>query len=290
MKIVTCYSGMEDITSKEVSGKKVAPGRVQFEKDVEIKSGIDVYELISKFKFKDLQDIIKNLEKINIPKEKTLSIECSRKGNHNFQSTTIIKELSKLLREKDILIDYKNNDKIIYIDIIDDLCFIGYLLKRNLNKREYRVKRHQMSIDCSLAYSLVQLLNPQKNKTLYVPNCKDAVIAIEAKLSSLNVSCFDTNPNNLRNARINSQMASADLDFKELNVCDYLLTYFPSPSKSVSNNLALRLLNKIKEIRFKKAVLISHSNWLKSNLDNYKIKERKISNKGNKFFIYLINT
>ena len=64
MNIATCIEGLEDICAKEVKGRKILPGRIEFKgKVLDFKSVINVYSLIKKFKFKSKDDIVNKIKK-----------------------------------------------------------------------------------------------------------------------------------------------------------------------------------------------------------------------------------
>ena len=238
MNIATCIEGLEDICIKEVKGKKIFPARVKFEGKVkDLKSCIHVYKLIKKFKIKKIEDIIKSIKKY--PIKGKFRVICERKGEHKFNSFEVQGRLAKHLTTLGFEPDLKKPDTIVFVDIIDDNCLIGILLKENLQKRDYRFKLTAENINANLAYALLSLVKCNKKSTIVDPFCRDGVICIEAARLGAKVYGFHTNT---RNARINSKIAKVNVDLsnKELDWLDTnfskktvtIISYIPSHSKN----------------------------------------------------------
>src|SRR3989338_5578495 len=138
MNIATCIPGLEDITVKEVKGKKIFPGRVSFSGKVkDFSSVISIYSLVKEFEFNKLDDFCKKIIDLKLKIDKSFKVVCNRQGNHNFNSSDVQKEIGIPLLKQGFQLDFKNPNTIIYVDIIDSKCFIGYLEKENLSKRYY---------------------------------------------------------------------------------------------------------------------------------------------------------
>ncbi|MCX6712008.1 MAG: THUMP domain-containing protein [Candidatus Woesearchaeota archaeon] len=243
-------NGIEDVASKEVKGKKVLNGRVLFKKELKNYRCLDiVYKLIYKFEFDDFEDLIKKLIKIKFKIKDSFKVECNRKGQHNFKSVDITKELNDFLIKKGYNLDYKNPKTIVYVDIVDNNCLVGYLLKYNLHKRDYRIKINNQSINACLAYALLELSDYKKTDILVDPFCKDGVICIEAALlKGKKIYGMDENKNNIRNAKINSQLAKVKIDFSNYDI-EWLSTKFKKKSVKIVTNLFISIRNEQEYIR-----------------------------------------
>ena len=238
MFVSVTINGIEDITSKEVKGKKILDRRVLFKKELKNYRSLDiVYKLIDKFEFSDFEDLIDKLTKIKFKIKSPFKVECNREGQHNFKSVDIQKELNDFFTKKGYKLDYKNPKNIIYIDIINNNCVAGLLLKENLHKRDYRIKINNQSINACLAYALLKLSDYKKDDILVDPFCKDGVICIEAALlKGKKIYGLDENKNNIRNAKINAQLAKVKINFSICGI-DWLSTKFKKNSVKIITNL-----------------------------------------------------
>lgn len=238
MFICITINGVEDISAKEVKGKKILEKRVLFKKELKDYKSIDiVYKLIDKFEFSNFEDLIEKLIEIKFKIKDSFKVECNREGVHNFKSVDVQKEINEFLIKKGYKLDYKNAKTVIYIDIFDNNCLVGYLIKGNLHKRFYRIKINNQSINACLAYILLKLSNYKKNDILVDPFCKDGVICIEAALlRGKKIYGFDENKNSIRNARINAQLAKVKINFSICGI-DWLSTKFKKNSVKIITNL-----------------------------------------------------
>ena len=238
MHIATCIERLEDICAKEVKGKKIFPGRVQFDGKVkDFKSVIHVYKLIKKFKFKKIEDIVGQIKKY--PIKGKFRVVCERKGEHGFNSFEVQGKLAKHLVSLGFEPDIKKPETTVFVDIIDDNCLIGILIKENIHKREYRLKLTAENINANLAYALLSLVKCNKKSVIVDPFCRDGVICIEAARLGAKVYGFHQNT---RNARINAKIAKVEIDLsnKELDWLDTnfskksvtIVSYIPSHSKN----------------------------------------------------------
>ncbi|MEK6826041.1 MAG: hypothetical protein AABX90_00255 [Nanoarchaeota archaeon] len=241
-KIATCIKGLEDIAAKELKGKKVCPGRVSFLSLAKNHKTVNnVYELFKKFNFKELEDIAKKVEKFEINKK--ITVLCTREGTHNFKSVDVANAVSQKLREIGFITDFKDFKETLIIDVVNNICFIGKLIKRNLCKRDYRVKLAPGTINACLAASVLKLIELKKGEAFLDPLCKDGIIAIEASYITNKVYGFGLD---VYAAKINAKIAKKkinfgnyDLDwlsikFKESSI-DKIATYLPTPSKRRQN-------------------------------------------------------
>ncbi len=228
MYIAKAIQGLEDIAADEVKGEVILPQTVLFKKQKkEYRTISVVYELMKRFTFSSSEDVVKEIASLNnkLEKKKRYQLVCSRKGDHPFKSMDIVKEAGMMLREKGLTVDYKDYEKTVYIDVIDNNCLIGILLKDNLCKRPYRIKHNNKSISACIAAALIKIAGAKKTDTILDPFCKDAIIPIEAcKQKIKNVHAIDSLKNNIRNAAINCKFAKTNIMPKcyEINWLDTL--------------------------------------------------------------------
>lgn len=278
--IAHTVQGIEDVAIKEIEeltkakAKQVLPSRLLFEcseKSVNeliyiTRSLTKVCLLLSKFRFKTSEDIETELKKIKFPIKGTFAAKCERKGNHLFDSHEIEVLIGNAV-PKGFEVDLQNPNTIIYADIFDDNCFVGIeLTRKELQKRDYRIKAHPQSVNPCVAYAMVRLSGWKKSETLLDPFCRDGVIAIEAALYACNVprgffsnegkiesidkkikkdelkvNAYDAQMPNVRSAEINAKLAAinkqinfsrTELDWLETkfkkNSVDKIVTSLPS--------------------------------------------------------------
>ena len=199
--IGACINGLEEISIMEIkeisnlnSSVKI-PGRVEidYKNEDDLKKIVyaarsinRVYTLLKEFSFKDRNDFKKNIKDLKFKlKGKTFAVRCFRKGNHDFNSQWVEKEIGLLVNKK---VDLENPNTLIYAEVIDDSCFIGIdLTGINLCKRDYRIRTVSDSINSCLAYCLVRLSGFEGKERLLDAFCKDGSIPIEAALFAMNI-------------------------------------------------------------------------------------------------------
>lgn len=283
--IAVTIKGIEDICAKEIKkilgseGKKVCSGRVLFDSDnVEklVRRGRSierVYYLLNKLKFKKFEEIIDKAREIDFSKciGKSFMVKCNREGEHDFKSIDIEKDVGEIIFERGYKVDLKNPETIVYVDIVNDYCFIGVLLTPNkLSKREYRIRINNQSVNACLAYSLLEICGWDKNKSLFDPFCKDGVIVIEAALcGGKEVYGYDSNPNNVKNAEINAKLASVKVEFKIKDEVDCIVTNPPF----ISKNRGKREIEEVYKEFFCKAEAILKGRMVIINPDIKSLKE-----------------
>lgn len=218
--IATTVTGIEDVAENELKGKTVAPGRVRFSNLADnLRSAHRVIELLDDFTFSSFDELREKAGKVKFDFKGTFKIQCKREGEHGFRSPDVGKAVGAFLQSKGFASSFKDPKNVVVIDIVQNRCFVGMLVKENFCRRDYRVRFNNQSIHSCVAYALVKLSGIKKNETLLDPFCKDGVIAIEAYLSGVKkVEAFDSNKNNVRNANINAAMAKAPLKFKQYDV------------------------------------------------------------------------
>ena len=246
--IAVCLNGIEEVTEKEIKGKKIFPGRVEFNGKIkEFRSVNKIYKLLKRFQFKEKEDILKEFKKLKIKIKKRFKIDCDREGKHDFKSVDVEKLIGVYLQKKSFELDFKEPETIIFIDILYNDCLIGLLVKDELQKRDYRVKLNPDTLNPCLAFTALKLCDYKKGDILVDPSCRDGIIAIEAALMKKGkVYGFDKNT---RNARINAKVAKVNIDLSH-NEVDWLDTTFKKNAVKVVSYLpSISKRNKEDDIR-----------------------------------------
>ena len=244
--IATTLEGLEPITEKEVKGKTILPGKVKCTSLPKSTNTIEqLYELLDHITFKSLEDITNNLKILSKLKEKTYNLVCNREGKHSFKSIDVQIKVAEVLRKNKIVVDFKIKDPTLYIDIKDKDCLVGILIKKDCQKRMYRVKLVADTLPPLIAHAAVLCAKLKKQETLLDPFTTDGIIGIEAALVK-DVKVFGFGKNT-RNARINAKVAKVNLELGEYDL-DWLdtkfdkksctiITYLPSPSKTKAESM-----------------------------------------------------
>ncbi|MDD5331791.1 MAG: hypothetical protein PHE43_03140 [Candidatus Nanoarchaeia archaeon] len=225
--ILETLPGLESSLEKETKGKIIAPCLIE-SKTKNSKIAYVISELIEKIKFKDEQDLLNQINKIEFKIEKDFFVNCKDKE--------LAKKVGEIIFSKGFKANPKT-EKIIYIYLDKNLAILVYLLVQNNEKRDYRFKRHNQSIDSCIANALIQESEIKENNSLIDPFCKDSVIPIEAFNHNIKMIYSFDNENNIRNSRINSKLAKAKINLEEKNIkditqkADFCLTTLPIISK-----------------------------------------------------------
>lgn len=239
--IAVTLTGIEDVTSEEIKGiikvktKKITDGRILFEtktlKPLEKARTITkLYQYITHFTFKNEEDIYKKAKKLKMPIKKNFAVRCYREGEHDFKSKNVEYGLGEIIFERGNKVNLEKPTTTVYVEIIQDTCIIGILYKKDMQKRKYKVRLNPASINASLAAAMIRLAETKPQHVLVDPFCKDGVIIIEAALMGVKkVYGLDESMNNVRNARINSQMAKVNISINKTEV-DWLDTKFEKQS------------------------------------------------------------
>ncbi|MBI2667224.1 hypothetical protein HYX17_00465 [Candidatus Woesearchaeota archaeon] len=306
--IVRTIKGLEEITIREIkekykyNAKKITKGVVYFEaKEVkELRSINSIYELISRFKFKNKTDILKEIKKLEFKIEEDFVVRCNREGNHKFNSLEIEKSIGEIIYKEGNNVNL-NSKNIIYVDIVDNYCFVGKLIGRDLCKRNYKLRISQDSVNGCLAYSLLMLADYKQEDVLVDPLCKDGTILIEAGLiKGKKIYGFDNNLYNIKNSEVNSRLAKlkinlikADLSwletkFKKNSVNKIVTTIFVHKrNKDDSIKEIKELLHYSKNILKNKLVILSNID-LEKYSNNFKLKDKYNINIGDNLYkIYI---
>jgi putative N6-adenine-specific DNA methylase len=194
--------GIEDVASQEIkeflkiSSKKVLDGRLLFkakEEDAEklvyfSKSLVRVYLLVSRFKFKSLNDILDKTKKLKFDIEAPFVVRCGRHGKQDFASKDVERSIGEIIHEQGFPLDLDSPKTTVYIDIFDNECLIGIDLSiKPMHKRDYRIKVHNQSPNACVAYAMVRLSGYTPKLSLLDPFCKDGIIPIEAASFAANI-------------------------------------------------------------------------------------------------------
>jgi len=297
VKIGVCIRGLENIAAEEVKGKKVAKGRVSFEGDIKnFKSIKLVYDLIDSFIFKTKLELVRNISK-KLEFKGSFRVLCNREGEHKFDSGWVMSKLHNKIENDYRVVKYKDPERIIYVDIVEDKCLFGVLIKKDMYKRNYRVKLRGSTVHPCVAYSMLKLIDLKSKETFLEPRCGDGVIAIEAALLGAEVTALDRN---IRDVRINAKIAKVELDLQEgkldtLNKkkFDKIATYLPSVSKIKREGMISGIYEEFflimkKILKGRMAILVEKKKLVKKFSSDFKLlEERKIS-VGNSGYYILI--
>ena len=239
-----CFKGLEDFVSKFVKGKSVNKGRVKFSDLKDIKFFDSVYEFIDEFEFSNFEDLIEKLKTVKVEIKGSFLVKCNREGEHDFRSLEVEREFGEYLFNKGFKVDLKNPETIVFVDIINNKCYLGVLKFFNLGKRDYRVKLNNQGINGCLAYTILKIADVRKNEILIDPFCKDGTICIEAKLMDIKkVYGLDFNKNNVVASKLNSKVANANIEFIEGDV-SWLSTKFKNKEVRIVTSLPFSSVNK----------------------------------------------
>ena len=110
----------------------------------------------------------------------SFAVECTRKGNHEFNSHDFEMAACRLLGKN---ADFKSPKARFYCSIDGDLGYFGIdVAGFDLSKRDYRIFGHSSDLKATAAYSLVRLAGYDLSKILADPFSRSGAIAIEAAL------------------------------------------------------------------------------------------------------------
>lgn len=149
--------------------------------------------IFSNFKFKELNDIKKEIDKIDfskwLDKDKSFRVSCKIIEN-NISSQEINSEVGAFvihaIKKKNNYnqkVDLDNPDLIFFVYIFKDNCYLGIdFADFSLHKRSYKIFNHPRSLRGTIAYSLVRIADLDKKQLLIDPFCGSGEIPIEAAL------------------------------------------------------------------------------------------------------------
>lgn len=211
--IAKTIAGIEKIAAKETGGKSIAPKTIELKDQPKQQRTITtIYAKEFDCTFSTFEDLQEKLQKAKFKIEGSCQIVCNREGEHGFRSVDVAQALSEHLRKEGITTTYANPTTTIYVDIMSDHCYAGRLIAKDLQRRSYRVRHNNQSINACIAAAMVLTAKPKKEEVILDPFCKDAVISIEAWMQGYKkVRAYDASRNNVRNAGINCKMAKTDI-------------------------------------------------------------------------------
>ncbi len=207
--VAVTIAGLEDITRMELSeiigadSEVALPSRVLFSVEDEndlaefvyrARSIIKSYLLVAKFKFVDRNDVVEKISNIKISYLKdSFVVRCERVGLHDFNSLEVEKAIGELIkRDYKIRADLDNPKTIVFIDIIDNDCFVGIDFSGiRISRRYYRIKLLSSSINPVVAYSMLRYSGINENDFILDVFCRSGEIPIEAALFLNNIpNCY----------------------------------------------------------------------------------------------------
>ncbi len=232
-----CVKGLEDYVAEFIKGVKLDDGRIKFNSLKDINYFDYVYELFESFKFSDFEDLLDKLKKIEISIKGSFRVKCKREGDHEFRSLEVERQFGEFLFDKGFKVDLKNPENIVFVDIVNNRCYVGLLKFSDLSRRDYRVKVNKQSIDGCVAYTILKIGNLKTSDVFVDPFCKDGTICIEASLSGCkNVFGLDSITSNVLASRLNTKIANANIEFIEGD-CGWLSTKFKEKEVKILTSL-----------------------------------------------------
>ncbi|MAG52477.1 MAG: hypothetical protein CMH62_00770 [Nanoarchaeota archaeon] len=257
---VTCFPGSEEIVEKEIKGTKHKGFLTTTKKPSEsLKSIIRAGIYLKYFNFKDIKEYKKQIKDIKFPKiENTFAVYCERFGNHKFSSKDIEVETATKIKGK---VDLETPETLIYVLIKNKECLIGVdLYKKNLDKRNYRIKPHPNALNSSIAFIALKFSNFTKNKNLLDPFCGSGIISIEAaSLGAKEVYATDNQYYCTSSTNINSKIAKVQIKTFQIPILelkkqfkkyffDFIITDPP-----IATVYGLRAIKPVYDLFFKQA-------------------------------------
>jgi len=244
--VASSIKGLEFITEKESSGKKICDTKIMYSSKKDLKSAFYSYQLFDHFKFKDLDDLVKKVKKLNIKFKGKFKINCIRTGKHKFSSYDVKCDVGELFENG---VDLTNPDFTLVIDIFDDYCFIGKNFVEY--KRDYKIRSSPDSFSSVLAYCLLFVGKFTKTKKILDPICRDGIILLEAAENGCK-NLYGLNED-IKNAKINAKIKKYNLNLEpaaldwidtkfDENFFDLILTKLPSVSKRKSEKIVFKVL------------------------------------------------
>ena len=289
-------NGLENFASEEikevVNGKIISKdkGKVIFSSKKnnfkDLRSVERVLRLIKEFNFNNIGEFEDNIKDLDFSSAKdTFRIDCNRVGEHEFNSVDVGRIIGDIIFEKfKKKVDFKQPGDIVYVDILNDRCFIGIDLTGRLSKRDYRIKVHASSINACLAYCMLRLSNLKDNEVLLDPFCGDGIICIEAGFyKKCRVIGADKREGYLKSCRINAKIAKVNGEFVNYNLLDdkinegevdKVVSNVPCPTRRIGESQVERiykeLFSRLSKLLKKNGVCIFLCSSTEQLIDNAK--------------------
>ncbi len=212
--LITTLEGAEDFCVEECekyveAAESITSGRVLVHTEnislylEHAQLAIYVIEIIERFDLTSIEDI--TARKISGMYH---DVKCERTGEHNFSSNDVRRHFLNLIN--------KEAKEILYVDITNKSCTIGTLLTpKKLSSRKYHMRINPRSVPPTIAAIALYASKYNAEKSLGDPFCRDGVILIEAGLFGGKELYGADMANNIRNARINAQVANTAIEFSE---------------------------------------------------------------------------
>jgi len=148
--------------------------------------------LLSKIRFKGIDDIVKAAEDIDFMpfiKDNTFKVVCERIGEHDFSSQDVAAEAGAVIHEKcGAAVKMDAPDIMVFIYICENEAYFGIdMTGFDASKRDYKIFSPGNTLNGAVAYCLVRK-GIGKKGILIDPFCSAGTIAIESALYSSNVS------------------------------------------------------------------------------------------------------
>src|SRR3989338_7306509 len=152
--------------------------------------------LFDSFGFKDADDLINKLQKAIdklkldewLDKKTTFRVSCKKTDNEEIFSEELSGEVGALIIEKQKQkVDLDNPDITFLLFINKNMAYFGVDFSgRDLNKRDYKVFPHPLSLRPTIAYALVRAADLKENEVMLDPFCYSGEIPIESALFTTN--------------------------------------------------------------------------------------------------------
>ncbi len=182
--IFSVIPGFEDISAKEIEEKSrintkkftiqsiIIPGKLVGDTEISISniffSVIELFHYVTDFEFKDIEDIIKNIKKMNIygiEQVENFRITAHIMGNSNIKRAEIEKKIGEYIFEKyKRPVSLKNAELEIVFEIFGNLCII---MSRYKNENNIKIKnpfKHIVGTKQEIAYCLCRLIDTENKK------------------------------------------------------------------------------------------------------------------------------
>lgn len=207
--IIVVNKGVEEIASTEVEELIKTKSKVEDtvlnitikEKDIAKlcyfgQSFLKVLMLLKKGSIKSPDDIVLDMDLSKyVKKIKTFGVECTRLGEHTFNSVDVESKLIHIIGEAhNIEFTHENPDIIFAVYIYKDNYYFGIdLIGFDSSKRTYKIYNTPNSFKGTIGYAIARESNFSNKKSLLITNSKDGVIPIEAACfaSKLSVNYYN---------------------------------------------------------------------------------------------------
>ena len=188
---------------------------------------------------------------ISFSKEKTISVEVEREGEHEFNSADLYKDASEKLRKQGYNIS-KNPDIPLMLFVKDKnayfcIDYCGF----DTGKREYRIFTAHDAIKGNVAAGILLEADFSKGKTFFDPFCRDGIFAIESCLIAKNQSVHYYNKEKFAFLNVFDEDASILYEFDEIEDVKAEITASDTNFANISSaKKNATIATVVKDIRF----------------------------------------